>query len=112
MKITIPILDDRLCEHFVECRQFTLLELDEARMTFRSTTLWDVPKFERGELKLWLRRQGVQMLRAGRREASTQKRFCEAGVRVLVGVPSYRVEAIAARYLMGRLASLKTVCPS
>jgi predicted Fe-Mo cluster-binding NifX family protein len=110
MKIAIPTVDGRLCECLAECRQFALLDLDETTMTLRSTTWLDMPPLDGGELPRWLRRQGVQVLVAGSLEPPTQQLLCEAGLRVVVGAPTYRVEALAARYLMGRLDMAKMAC--
>ena len=100
MKIAIPSVSGRLCEHFHECGQFAFVDLDETTQTLQGIIVKNAPT-DVGGLPQWLQRQGAQVVLSGSIEPQTRQSLCAAGVDVLEGAPGFRVEALVARYLMG-----------
>lgn len=83
--------------------QFTLVELDQSTKTVRQSNTITTSPVDTLRLAGWLRDQGVELVIAGglRREALDALKG--NGIRVLVGAPSFRVEALVARFLTGTL---------
>ena len=58
MKIAIPLYDGRLCAHFGHCRQFALVQIDEANKV-RIVELAEPPEHAPGVLPAWLSERGA-----------------------------------------------------
>lgn len=100
MTIAIPAAGGRLCEEFQACGQFVFVELDEATQTLQKTTVVEAPVGAR-ELPQWLQGHGAQVVLSGQMDPQIRQSLCAAGVDVLEGAPTFRIEALVARYLMG-----------
>jgi predicted Fe-Mo cluster-binding NifX family protein len=110
MKIAIPTTEGRLCDPFTACRHFTLTELDESNQVCRTSTLLPAPDGDVRATVDWLVSQGVTLMVAGTMDPATERAFCAAGIRLLLGAPSFRVHAVVARYLLDQLEMARTAC--
>ena len=105
MKIAIPLVGDRLSEHFGHCEKFALVELDLDAKKIVNQTLTTPPPHEPGVLPRWLHEQGVFAIVAGGMGQRALNLFNEYGIGVMRGVPGETAEAMAQAYLAGQLTS-------
>ena len=61
MKIAIPLADGKLCMHFGQCEQFTLIDVDDVAI-ITGKTLVSSPPHESGLLPKWLSGKGVTQI--------------------------------------------------
>ena len=110
MKIAIPLADGRLAMHFGHCREFALVDVDEASGAHRSTTVLEAPPHEPGLLPRWLHEQGADVILAGGMGQRAQQLFAEKGIRVIFGVPSDTPESIVKAFLDGAIVAGENLC--
>lgn len=110
MKLAIPTADGKLCMHFGHCKQFALLDIDEATKTVVDTKLLTPPPHEPGVLPRWLHEQGTTVIIAGGIGQRAQTLFTQNGIDVVVGAPVAEPGALAAAYLDGTLETGTNAC--
>ncbi len=110
MKIALPLADGRLSMHFGHCEQFALVEVDSSNKTILATQYVTPPPAEPGVLPRWLHAQGADVIITGGIGQRAQGLFAQNGIKVVVGAPAERPEAIVSAYLSGTLEAGQNVC--
>lgn len=110
MKIAIPITDGQLSLHFGHCRQFALVDINEADRTVDTTRYLDAPPHQPGLLPRWLADQGATVIIAGGIGHRAQQLFTQHGITVVAGASPAPPEALAAAYLAGTLETGDNAC--
>ena len=110
MKIAIPSTQGRVFPDCGQSGQFTLVDLEKSTNTVRETTTLTPSPMAPGELADWLVQQGVEWILASGLKRHDRDLLARKGIKVMVGVPSYRVEAIVARFLTGTLELGPNAC--
>ena len=110
MKIAIPLVGDRLSPHFGHCERFALVEADEQAGKIASKDVLKAPAHQPGLLPRWLHEQGANVILAGGMGQRAQQLFEQAGIKVVIGVPSETPEILVAAYLNGTLTTGANIC--
>ena len=97
MKIAVPVVNGKLCQHFGHCEQFALVETNNN--TILATELVTPPPHEPGLLPRWLGEKNVGLVIAGGMGVRAQELFTAAGVEVVTGAPSIAPEEVVRQFL-------------
>ncbi len=110
MRFAIPTAQGKLSMHFGHCKQFTLIDVNDAEQTIINHQQVTPPPHEPGVLLRWLHEQGTNMIIAGGMGQRAQSLFAEQGIEVLIGAPAESPEKLVRAYLAGTLASGTNAC--
>jgi predicted Fe-Mo cluster-binding NifX family protein len=110
MKIAIPTRDGRVFPDCGESGQLAVVDLDESTNIVRKITTFTSSLHAPGELPGWLRQLGVDTVVARGLGRRVRELLAGKGIRVIVGVPPFRVEAIIARFLSDTLEAGADIC--
>jgi predicted Fe-Mo cluster-binding NifX family protein len=108
--VAVPVVGEKLCEHFGHCQQFVLFDVDLPNRTIRESWRLDPPPHEPGLLPRWLHGQKVRLVIAGGMGRRAQDIFGGQGIEVVVGAPADRPEAVVQAYLNGQLTVASNPC--
>jgi predicted Fe-Mo cluster-binding NifX family protein len=112
MKIAIPLQNGRV---FPECGQpaeFALVEVDETTQTVQRSTACPLPPLSTAGWADWLAEQAVDVVLTRGIPPDQRARLTEKGIRVVAGIPPFRVSAVVAGFLNGTLESGPNICDS
>ena len=110
MRFAIPTADNKLCQHFGHCDIFTIIDVDEATKTIKSTQQMEPPPHEPGVLPVWLHEKGVNTVIAGGMGQRAQQLFSQNQINVVVGAPVDSPENLVLAYLNDTLQSGVNLC--
>jgi predicted Fe-Mo cluster-binding NifX family protein len=110
MRIAIPTIEGRVFPDCGHNGQFTMVDLERSTKTVRHSITLATPPFRAGELAEWLGEQKVELVITRGLRRQDLALLAQRGIQVVVGAPSYRVEAIVARFLAGTLEPGPNVC--
>ena len=110
MRIAMPVTNGKLSMHFGHCREFALVDVDDASGEVRAVSLVDAPDHAPGVLPRWLGEQGVTVVIAGGMGRRAIDLFAQQGIAVTVGAQSDDPEAIARAYVEKTLTTGDNVC--
>lgn len=110
MRIAIPLANGRLCAHFGHCEAFAFAETDAEGKNIVKIEEVTAPDHQPGLLPRWLADKGIQVVLAGGMGSRAMNLFGEAGIRVVVGVPSDEPRPIVSAYLAGSLKTGDNLC--
>ena len=108
MNIAIPTAEGKLCPHFGHCEKFTIITIDDSRISGSQTL--EPPPHEPGVLPRWLAEQKTNLVIAGGMGHRAQTLFNQQGIDVIVGAPSEEPETLVKAYLDGTLAAGENLC--
>lgn len=110
MRIAIPAAQGLLCEHFGQCRQFVIFDIDpETSEVIREEPIIP-PPHDRGVFPDWLRQQGCTHVIAGGMGGRAQALFNQAGMEVICGAPPAPPRAVVDAFLANRLTVSGNPC--
>jgi len=110
LKIAIPLVNGKLCQHFGHCDRFALVDVDPVEKKILKREDIEAPPHEPGLLPKWLAEQGATMIIAGGMGQRAQGLFIERGIEVIVGAPADTPERLVGDYLAGTLQAGDNVC--
>jgi predicted Fe-Mo cluster-binding NifX family protein len=110
MRIAIPLMDGKLCQHFGHCASFALVDTDPASGKVLKREDIEAPPHEPGKLPGWLAERGAGVIIAGGMGGRAQELFSAQGIKVVVGAPAGTPERLVADYLAGTLVSGANAC--
>ncbi len=110
MKIAIPAENGRMHGHFGGCREFALVEVDQANQRIVRSEAMPAPDHQPGLFPRWLRSQGVQVVIAGGIGHRALANFAQHGITVCAGPVGSPVEALVADFLSGKLTEPPAGC--
>jgi len=110
MRIAIPVVDNKLSQHFGHADTFSILDADPENKTITKSTTLIPPEHAPGVLPAWLHEQGVNVILTGGMGPRAQELFEQASIKVVLGVTSGEPEALALAYLNGSLAQGSNTC--
>ncbi|MGC8624343.1 MAG: NifB/NifX family molybdenum-iron cluster-binding protein [Phycisphaerae bacterium] len=110
MKIAVPVAEGNLSQHFGQCREVAMFEVDPQAKTILGTQIIPTPPHEPGRFPAWLQAQGADMVIAGGMGQRALELFQQAGIKTIVGAPSEQAETVVTAWLQGRLASSANAC--
>ncbi len=110
MKIAIPLMNGKLCQHFGHCDRFALVDVDPVEKKILKREDIEAPPHEPGLLPKWLAEQGATMIIAGGMGQRAQGLFIERGIEVIVGAPADTPERLVGDYLAGTLQAGDNAC--
>ena len=108
MKIAIPTADGTLAMHFGHCENFTIVDVEDNKITGTSEHV--PPPHEPGVLPKWLGEMKVDVIIAGGMGQRAQQLFAANNIKVVVGAPAAPVEQLVKDYLAGTLQTGSNVC--
>ena len=108
MKFAIPLAEGKLTAHFGHCREFALVEVEDAKIKTEETL--EPPPHEPGALPRWLHEIGTDVIIAGGMGARALDLFAQNGIKVLTGAPSLTPEELVQQYLNNTLQIGANVC--
>jgi predicted Fe-Mo cluster-binding NifX family protein len=108
--VAVPVMQDRLAEHFGHCDQFALIEIDPKTRTIIKETRETPPPHEPGLLPSWLAEKGADVIIAGGMGQRAQQLFVQNDINVVVGAPSETPEELVQKYLHDQLESGRNLC--
>lgn len=103
MKIAVPTVQGKLCQHFGHCEIFTFVEVDESTKEILGKTEVEPPEHVPGILPPWVAQQGATIVLAGGMGGRAQELFAQQGIKVLAGCPSEEPETVVKEYLNNTL---------
>jgi predicted Fe-Mo cluster-binding NifX family protein len=110
MKIAIPVVADRLSDHFGHCESFAMFEADAGGRGIISQSTHPSPPHEPGLLPGWLHDLGADVIIAGGMGQRARQLFDQHGITVVVGAPAGAPEDLAIAYLNGTLQAGENTC--
>lgn len=110
MKIAMPIVEGKLCNHFGHCQEFCFIEIDDKKQIKEKKSLTP-PPHEPGVLPRWLAENQVSIVLAGGMGVKAQQLLKESGIEVITGVNSnLSIDETIASYLDGNLETGANAC--
>ncbi|MFH1147917.1 MAG: NifB/NifX family molybdenum-iron cluster-binding protein [Pseudomonadota bacterium] len=103
MKIALPVVDNKLCNHFGHCDKFAILDIQDNKIA--NKTLVIPPPHEPGVLPGWLGEMGVEVVIAGGMGQRALALLTKRGVKVITGAPGLSSEELVEQYLKNTLVS-------
>jgi predicted Fe-Mo cluster-binding NifX family protein len=110
VSIAVLTRNGRVCPQCGEIVQLTLVDFDPATHTVRQISSLTPPPMNAVALGGWLRQQGVGTLLASGINPQARASLEQHGIQVLVGVPTFRVEPLVARFLTATLETGSNSC--
>ncbi len=107
MKIAIATESGQVAQHFGHCSQYTLVELEDGRVTAKEVI--ENPGHQPGFLPGYLARYGVSCIIAGGMGQRAQQLFAEQGIETVVGVTG-TVEKVIDDFLSESLQAGESLC--
>jgi len=110
MNLAVLTSNGRVCPQCGEIVQLTVVDFDPATHTVCQTSLLTPPPMSADALAGWLRQHGVGTVLASGINPRAQELLEQAGIQVVVGVPTFRVEPLVSRFLTATLETGLNVC--
>lgn len=110
MKIAIIGKEGRVFPQCVEIAQVAVVDIDPVSQSVELTAFLTPPPPAPGALAEWLCQQEVEVVLAGGIGQRDHDLLVEQGIRVVVGVPPFRVEPVIANFLAGTLQTGANAC--
>ncbi|NLT51350.1 MAG: ATPase [Ignavibacteria bacterium] len=107
-RIAIPTSNGLLDEHFGHCQQFTLLDIENGKISSINET--DAPPHQPGLLPPWLAEKGVTDVIAGGMGQRAIELFNQNKVNVFVGAPKLEPEKLAEGLINNTLSLNANYC--
>lgn len=110
MKIAMPLIADKISQHFGHSENFLITEVDKDAKKVISKQLLVPPEHEPGVLPRWLKELGVNCLITcgiGQRAVDLLK---QSGVNVIAGIEPQDADTAINHFLNDELESGKNVC--
>jgi ATP-binding protein involved in chromosome partitioning len=109
MRIAVLEREGRVLPQCEESAQVAFVDVDPLTQTVQQTALLTLPR-EVGALADWLRQQQVEVVLTGGIGRRNREGLEQKGIRVVVGVPPFRVEPVVANFLAGTLQTGVNPC--
>ena len=103
MKITIPLVNGAVSQHFGNCEEFVFVTVAADGRSIAGMERLAPPPHEPGVLPRWLREQGAEVVIAAGIGVRAQELLTADGIRVVAGVTLAPPEELAAKFLQGSL---------
>lgn len=103
MKIAIPMLDGKFCEHFGSARAFLVFEASRATKQLGDKKVIGAPEHEPGSLPKWLERHHVDALVTSAIGERALIMLADSGIEVFLADEDTGPAALAARCIAGQL---------
>jgi Mrp family chromosome partitioning ATPase/predicted Fe-Mo cluster-binding NifX family protein len=110
MKIAIPVIEGKLCQHFGHCDVFAVIDADADSKKPGNRKDLTPPAHEPGVLPKWLHEMGVNVIIAGGMGQRAQQLFNQNQIEVVVGAPVDTPENLISAYLNKTLQSGENIC--
>jgi Mrp family chromosome partitioning ATPase/predicted Fe-Mo cluster-binding NifX family protein len=110
MKIAIPIMDGKLCQHFGHCETFAIIDVDAASGKITNRKDITPPPHEPGLLPKWLHEMGANVIIAGGMGQRAQQLFNQNQIEVVIGAPVDTPENLVSAHLNKTLQSGENIC--
>lgn len=107
-KIAIPLEQGLLTRHFGHCENFAIIETEGGKIV--SVDSIDPPEHKPGAYPMYLVRQGIDVVIAGRMGSRARDLLARKGIEVHVGVSSEPPIAIVEHYLENTLVTGQEFC--
>ncbi|MEA2077756.1 MAG: NifB/NifX family molybdenum-iron cluster-binding protein [Candidatus Marinimicrobia bacterium] len=109
MIITIPIVEEKLSQHFGHCQYFIFFHIDKDMHIFKTENKIP-PPHEPGVLPKWLADEKADVIITGGMGMHAQRLFTQYGVKVVLGAESGDPKNIVESWLNGELVSGDNAC--
>ena len=104
----VPAAEGRICAHFGHCEVFTLVKVEDQRVTEVSDRI--PPEHEPGVIPNWLHDLGVTHIIAGGMGRRAQDLFEKHGIQVVIGAANSTPRQAVESYLAGTLETGDNPC--
>jgi len=110
MKIAIPVMEGKLCQHFGHCETFAIIDVDanSGKITNRKDVT--PPPHEPGVLPKWLHEMGANIIIAGGMGQRAQQLFKQNEIEVVIGAPVDSPENLVYAHLNKTLQTGENIC--
>ena len=109
MIITVPIVEEKLSQHFGHCKYFMFFHVNKD-MKISGTENKIPPAHEPGILPKWLSEENADVIITGGMGMHAQQLFEQYGVKVVLGAESGDPKNIVESWLNGDLVSGNNAC--
>jgi predicted Fe-Mo cluster-binding NifX family protein len=110
MNISIPLSDGQLCQHFWNCEEFAIMDVNSQENCVSGIYREAPPAHAPGVLPQWLAEHNVTVVIAGGMGSRAQALFTENGIKVVIGAAGGSPEEVANAYLNGTLQTGGNIC--
>lgn len=109
IKIAIPMLDGKFCEHFGAAKAFLIFEADNKTQRLGGNDVFVAPEHKPGSMPMWLEKQKVDALVSSAIGERALFMLADAGIKVFLADGDTGPSALATACLTGILvpANLK-----
>jgi predicted Fe-Mo cluster-binding NifX family protein len=110
MRIAVLEKEGRVLSQCEQSAQVALVDIDPVSQGVQQTTFLTPPPQAGGVLAAWLDQQNVDVVLTSGLARRDCDLLAQKGIRVVVGVPPFRVEPVVASYLAGTLQTGTNRC--
>lgn len=107
MRVAISIDRDYVSAHFGRCPSFTIIELNDGKITEKE--LIQNPGHQPGFLPQFLKQKGVECIVAGGMGVRAQGLFVESGIKIILGAQG-KIDEVIDQLQKGTLKSGESLC--
>ena len=110
MRIAIPVVQDKLSQHFGHCDRFAFFDIDDnhKKIIKRNDTI--PPAHAPGVLPQWLHENNVNIVIAGGMGQRAQQLFAQNDIKVVIGATNGSPEELVSAFLGGTLETGDNIC--
>jgi predicted Fe-Mo cluster-binding NifX family protein len=110
MKIAIPVAGGLLSPHFGHCEAFAFYDVEPETKEIERMRSVTPPAHAPGVLPGWLHSEGVDLIIVGGIGSHAHALLSDTGIRVVIGAPRERPEALVRAYLEATLVTGDNAC--
>jgi ATP-binding protein involved in chromosome partitioning len=110
MRIVIPVVENKISEHFGHCDEFLYFDVDETTKKILGRESETPPPHKPGLLPRWLGERGATVIIAGGMGMKAAELFSERGIKVVAGVTLMDPTEAVMLFLNGELQGSDSFC--
>jgi ATP-binding protein involved in chromosome partitioning len=110
MKIAVFAREGRVSPQCQESPHVAIVDVDQQSNSVQQITALTPPPHLSGALAGWLHQQEVKVVLTGGLRQRDRDLLEDKGIRVIAGVPSFRIEPVIASFLAGTLQTGTNSC--
>lgn len=110
MKIAIPLVNGKLCDHFGHCEKFAIFTIDRTNRKIIAKKEMNPPAHQPGVFPYWLSHNGVKLIIAAGMGQRAQKLFADYNISYLVGAQGVVPDDLVKNYLNDQLDTQENLC--
>jgi ATP-binding protein involved in chromosome partitioning len=110
MRIAMPVMDGKVCEHFGHAPQFAIFTVDPEQKRIEMEQVLDAPPHEPGVLPAWLAEQKADVVLTGGMGMRARQLFAAHGITVVMGAAAGSPHEVVEAYLAGTLQIGENAC--